>query len=440
MSRIVVVGGGIVGAGIARDLSLRGVPVVLFEREAPASGATGRCHGLLHSGARYAVGDPATAAECARENPVLKAIAAPYVEDTGGMFVALSDGEAAYGDVLRDAARRASIPMEELRIGEAPNRRAVRCLGTNDAAIDPFLLTLANLYDARRNGAEVHTGTGVRAVAGDGVVLDDGRAVRADVVINAAGYGCGAIARTGLRISPDKGTILVTERRVFDAVLNRMRPPSNGDIIVPSHTTSLIGTTSSPSSSTVPTRDEYLALVREARALMPDGTALRIIRAFSGVRPLVGGAGDGRSLSRGYRVEECGGVITVAGGKLTTYRLAAEAASDAALRLLGERGECHTRTPLPDILQDAPEGVFACSCERAASRIVDMDFLRAGDLWKFNRIGFGACQGMRCARNAAREAELLEERWKGVRPVLDGVQLKQMYVSWAAQASQRDLP
>jgi len=68
-----------------------------------------------------------------------------------------------------------------------------------------------------------------------------------------------------------------------------------------------------------------------------------------------------------------------------------------------------------------------------------MDFLKPEDLWKFNRIGFGACQGMRCAKNAARERELLEERWKGIKPVLDEIQLKQSYLSWAAQMSQREI-
>ncbi len=440
MNGVVIVGAGIVGAGIARDLALRGLPVTLLEREAPAAGATGRCHGLLHSGARYAVKDPAAAAECARENLVLKDIASHYVEDTGGLFVAVSDNEATYGDTLSAACSKASIPMEEISPEEAPNKKAVRCMRTNDAAIDPFLLTLANLYDARNNGAEIYTRRGVRSIVDGGVLLDDGSIIKADIVINAAGHWCGAINKgLSLSVQPDKGTILVTERRLCDMVLNRMRPPTDGDIIVPSHTTSLIGTTSSRSTSTVPARDEYRALMREAKALLPDIKEIRIIRAFSGVRPLVG-SGDGRSLSRDYRVEENGGVITVAGGKLTTYRLIAETVSDAAMKLLGERGGCRTKSALPHILKSEPDGSLLCNCERAASRIVDMDFLKPEDIWKFNRVGFGACQGMRCAKNAGRERELLEERWKGIKPVLDEIQLKQSYLSWAAQMSQREIP
>lgn len=128
-------------------------------------------------------------------------------------------------------------------------------------------------------------------------------------------------------------------------------------------------------------------------------------------------------------------MITVAGGKFTTYRLIAEKAADMAMRLLGERGECRTRDPLPNILRDAPARDILCNCEQAAGRLIEMDFLRPADLWKYSRIGFGACQGMRCAKNAGRERELLEERWKGVKPVLDDVQLRQSYLTWASYMS-----
>jgi glycerol-3-phosphate dehydrogenase len=433
MSDVIVVGAGIAGAGIARDLSLRGISVTLIERGMPAEGATGRCHGLLHSGARYAVSDPRAAAECAAENRILRSVARQYIEDTGGLFLAATAEEASYGDLIQDACRRANVPMEDVPLSESPNPDAYRCMRTNDAGIDPFLLTLANLYEAERNGARIMTGMGVKAIGEGSVKLDDGRALRCDAVVNAAGHECTALSG-GMHIQPDKGTILVTERRVCDTVLNRMRPPSNGDIIVPGHATSLIGTTSAHSTSTVPAREEYRALMREATALLPSMKGVRIIRAFSGIRPLIG-SGDGRSLSRDYRVEEGKGIVTVAGGKLTTYRLIAENAADAAMRLLGERGECRTRNPLPDILK-GPGGDVLCNCEQAAGRLIEMDFLRPEDAWKFNRIGFGACQGMRCARNAARGMGLLEERWKGIKPVLDDIQMKQSYLSWASCISQ----
>ena len=164
MSDVVVIGAGIAGAGIARDLALRGVSVTLVEKDAPAAGATGRCHGLLHSGARYAVKDPASAAECARENLILKEIAPSYTDSTGGLFLAVSEEESAYGDTLLNACKAASIPLEEISPSGSPNPAALRCMRTNDGSVDPFLLTLANLYDAHINGARIMTHNGVKDI------------------------------------------------------------------------------------------------------------------------------------------------------------------------------------------------------------------------------------------------------------------------------------
>ncbi|OPY28056.1 MAG: sn-glycerol-3-phosphate dehydrogenase subunit A [Methanocella sp. PtaU1.Bin125] len=171
--------------------------------------------------------------------------------------------------------------------------------------------------------------------------------------------------------------------------------------------------------------------MREAVALLPAMRGVRIIRAFSGVRPLAGN-GDGRDLSRDFKICEQSGVVSIAGGKLTTYRLIAEMASDAVMRMLGERGDCRTRTAvLTDIRRETPAAV-ECRCESAGQRIIEMDFLKGVDVSKYNRLGFGTCQGMRCARFARSPEAFLQERWKGVRPVLDESQLRQAYVSWAA--------
>ncbi|MGA9139633.1 MAG: FAD-dependent oxidoreductase [Methanocella sp.] len=435
MGRVIVIGGGIAGAGVARDLALRGIEVSLIERDIPAAGATGRCHGLLHSGARYVVKDPKAAAECASEGPVIKRTAPHCVEDTGGLLVAISEADTDYGDLLLPACRAAGVSADEMPVTESPNANALRCIRTLDAAVDPFLLTLSNLYDAYRSGADIMVGRGVKRIDNGTVVLEDGTTLKADAIVNATGFECGRLLlQSGLdapAIQPDKGTILVTERRMLDLVVSRMRMPSDGDIIVPGHTTSLIGTTSSRSDSTIPARDEYRRLMKEAVTLLPSLKGVRIIRAFSGVRPLAG-AGDGRDLSRDFKICEGNGVVTIAGGKLTTYRLIAEQASDAVMKLLGERGACHTKSAmLPDIRRDVPV-TTECKCESAGQRIIELGFLKGVDVSKYNRLGFGTCQGMRCAKSARSPEAFLQERWKGVLPVLDESQLRQAYVSWAA--------
>ncbi|MCD1295503.1 glycerol-3-phosphate dehydrogenase [Methanocella sp. CWC-04] len=438
MKNVIVIGGGITGAGIARDLTLRGMSVTLIEKHSPAASATGRCHGLLHSGARYAVKDAGSARECAEENLVLKDIASECIEDTGGLFLAITEDDAAYGDVLIPSCKISGIPVEEISPSDSPNSAAIRCIRTNDARIDPFLLTLANMYDAYKNGAEIIIGKSVINIDESSVILDDGSRITGEIVVNATGHECERLLRSSgrktLPVQPNKGTLLVTERRVSDIILNRMRPPTNGDIIVPCHTTSLIGTTSSNSISTVPTRDEFKELIREASMLLPSVKYARVIRAFSGIRPLLG-SGDGRSLSRDYQILEDGGSITVAGGKLTTYRLVAEKVSDLAMRLLGASGKCSTKTPLPDVFKKDPPTKIICNCESAVDRLIPMDFLNGVDISKYNRVGFGACQGMRCLHNSPAGISFLQERWKGVKPVISEGQFQQAYLSWASYMS-----
>ena len=93
---VIIIGGGITGAGTARDCAMRGLRVLLLERGDIATGATGRNHGLLHSGARYAVTDVESAAECIRENQILKRIASHCVDDTGGLFITLPEDDLSY--------------------------------------------------------------------------------------------------------------------------------------------------------------------------------------------------------------------------------------------------------------------------------------------------------------------------------------------------------
>ena len=88
---VIIVGGGATGAGTARDCALRGMRVLLVERFDFAAGATGRNHGLLHSGARYAVTDRESAAECIKENMILRKIARHCVEENGGLFISLPE-------------------------------------------------------------------------------------------------------------------------------------------------------------------------------------------------------------------------------------------------------------------------------------------------------------------------------------------------------------
>src|SRR6058998_575569 len=100
---------------------MRGLRTVLVERKDLADGTTGRFHGLLHSGGRYAVKDPDAAKECIAENVILRRTASDCIEDTGGLFVCTPWDDPAFGDEFVAGCRATGVPVEEIRVaGTAP--------------------------------------------------------------------------------------------------------------------------------------------------------------------------------------------------------------------------------------------------------------------------------------------------------------------------------
>lgn len=158
---IIIIGGGATGAGTARDCSLRGMRVLLVERFDFAAGATGRNHGLLHSGARYAVTDRESAAECIKENMILRKIARHCVEENGGLFISLPEDDLSYQNLFVESCRAAGInaqvidPAEARLIEPSVNPAITGAVKVPDGSIDPFRLTLANVIDAKAHGAKV---------------------------------------------------------------------------------------------------------------------------------------------------------------------------------------------------------------------------------------------------------------------------------------------
>jgi glycerol-3-phosphate dehydrogenase len=126
---VLIVGGGGTGGALAHDLTLRGVQVTLVERGELTSGSTGRHHGLLHSGARYAVSDQASAVECIEENAILRRICPGSFEENDGLFVAIDDDDMAYYDDFVSGARsrrsrsRSSGPTRRCASSRCSTRR-----------------------------------------------------------------------------------------------------------------------------------------------------------------------------------------------------------------------------------------------------------------------------------------------------------------------------
>ena len=385
---IIIIGGGATGAGVARDCSLRGIKALLLERSDISTGATGRNHGLLHSGARYAVTDPESAEECIRENMILRKIAAHCVEETDGLFISLPEDDLQYQATFVEACRKAGIrteildPEEAKRIEPSVNPTLTGAVRVPDGAVDPFRLTAANIIDAKAHGAEVRTYTKVIELIREqdrivGVRTYDRRAhceqtFYAQVVVNAGGiWGQGIAAKAGITVNmlPAKGALLIFGHRINNLVLNRCRKPTDADILVPGDTISLIGTTSSKIpydqiDNMVITPEEVDILLREGEKLSPQLAYTRILRAYAGVRPLVASDDDpsGRKVSRGIVLldhaqrDGMEGFITITGGKLMTYRLMAEWTTDLICKKLGLNVPCRTaELPLPGSTESKKE-------------------------------------------------------------------------------------
>ena len=514
---VIVVGGGITGAGTARDCAMRGLKTLLVERFDFTAGATGRNHGLLHSGARYAVTDQESATECIRENMILRKIARHCVEETDGLFITLPEDDLKFQDTFVQSCLKAGIradvidPKEAIRLEPSVNKSLIGAVRVPDGAVDPFRLTTANVFDAKIHGADILTYHEVISLIKDGERVvgvellnnHDGSLVKkyADIVINAGGiwgHKIAAMAGANVNMFPAKGALLIFGHRVNNMVINRCRKPADADILVPGDTICLIGTTS----SRVPydeidhmkvTPQEVDVLLREGQKLAPSLATTRILRAYAGVRPLVAADNDpsGRSISRGIVCldhetrDGIPGFITITGGKLMTYRLMAEWATDLACKKLGRDVKCTTdKVCLPgsEIVKtkksdqkifggigdmaakgrhgtlsskidntDKCDASLVCECEEVSVGEVNyaikgLDTYNLINLRRRTRVGMGTCQGELCACRAAgllakangcarKSAEdlasFMNERWKGMYPVAWGETLcEAQFTSW----------
>ena len=160
-TEVLIIGGGVTGTALARDLALRGVDCILVEKDDLNAGASGRNHGLLHSGARYVAGDREAATECRAEGEILKRIAAQAVDDTGGYFVAVPGDDERYIADFPSYCARSGILARAVDVAEARAQEpalaadAIAVFEVPDASIDPFRLSLESIAEAQRLGARL---------------------------------------------------------------------------------------------------------------------------------------------------------------------------------------------------------------------------------------------------------------------------------------------
>ena len=374
---LAIIGGGITGLGIARKAAMQGIKVILIERDELGSGTSGHFHELLHSGARYAVNDPVAAKECFEEN---QALSKPHsfikaaIQQTGGIFVALTDRDIAYSEELIAACRKVGIPISDLDVNKVIlrepriNRSIKRALSVPDGYVNGEKAIKINSDIAKSYGVDLlthHTVVGferkkdridallVRNRKGETVTISCG------FVINAAGPWTGRVgemAGVDIPLIPYRGALLIFEEKLTGSVLNRCHAPANGDIFVPAGSHTIFGTTSKKIDDiddfTI-AKDEVAMLLAEGERMIPGLAKCSIVNKYSGFRPLYApttGSTHGRKLSRSFTIinhKENGitNFISVVGGKFTIY----EKMGDMALTVMKQNLQStHPLTQLPN--------------------------------------------------------------------------------------------
>jgi glycerol-3-phosphate dehydrogenase len=397
---VLVVGGGINGAGIARDAALRGLKVALVERADFASGTSSRSSRLVHGGVRYLEhGYLHLVFESSRERRTLLRIAPHLVRPLEFTWPSyrgariprwkLRAGLWLY-DVLalfRNVARHRALGVRAVTEREPALAREGLTGGATyfDAATDDARLTLANVVDAAKAGAVVLNYAGVVSILFDGgraagaVVRDsiagDGFEVRAAVVVNATGPWTDSVSRmedpaSHAAVLGTKGVhISVPAERVGNRGAVTLLSPTDGRVmfVLPAGALTIIGTTDT---ATTETPDGVRATLADVQYLLDCANASfpaaklvpgDVVSAWAGIRPLIasGNAGDPAGASREHQVVVGPrGVIAVTGGKLTTYRSMSAEVVDAVQRRLGMRvSDTETaRRVLPDVSNE-----FACT-------------------------------------------------------------------------------
>jgi glycerol-3-phosphate dehydrogenase len=380
---VVVIGLGVTGAGVALDAASRGLSVVAVDAFDVAWGTSRWTSKLVHGGLRYlAKGQVGIAHESAVERGILMEHTAPHLvhalpmlipltRDVSGVQAFLARGGVRAGDLLRLGARtgRSTLPKPR-RISATETRTLARVvrhdvrggiLSWDGQLEDDARLVVALARTAAAHGARVHTHTRALEATGTGVVLRDDltgetRTLAAKAVVNATGVWAADLVEE-ITLRPSRGTHLVVRKESLPGVRCAVMAPVPGEpnryvfALPQPDDTFYVGLTDEevggavPDVPTPPEEDVDFLLSVINLALQKPLTRDDVVGAYAGLRPLLDAGGSTADLSRKHAVlTSASGVVTVVGGKLTTYRRMAEDAVDEAVARAGLAADrCRTR-------------------------------------------------------------------------------------------------
>jgi glycerol-3-phosphate dehydrogenase len=378
-----VIGGGVTGAGIARDLSLRGLSVLLLDKGDWGAGTTGGSSWMIHGGPRYLEFDWDTTRLSTQDAGYIVSIARnlvyrvvfliPVLPHDRNNIERMETAMEVYDrfQPLKKAHPHTRLTAEEaLKAEPGLTRELIGAVTMEEWGVDPHRLVYANVEDAVAHGARAMNHTkvvdlirdggeviGVRYRAADGEMSE----ARARVVVNATGPWSpevSGMAGVPVKLRPAKGIHIVYPHRISNFSISA-ESIDGRDLLMVSHAGfTLLGTTDDDFYGDLDSvdilQDEVDYLLQAFERIFPSIRNYRPVRTTAAVRPtLYKWRRYEDELSRRYEVidhaaQGVEGFVTIAGGKLSMYRLMAEQTSDAVCRKLGHEAKCTTATtPLP---------------------------------------------------------------------------------------------
>jgi len=452
---VVVVGGGVTGAGVARDLSLRGLSVLLLEKGDWGAGTSGASSWMIHGGLRYLEFDWDTTRLSNLDSGHIVTIARNFV--TRIVFIVpvlpgdknnIEEVETAlevydrYQPLKHSHPHRRLTPDEAHQVepGLAPD--IVGAMTVEEWGVDPHRLVYANVQDAVAHGAKAMNHTrvielikdagkviGVRFRAPDGEISE----ARARVVVNASGPWSpelGAMAGVSIHLRPAKGIHIVYPHRISNFSITAESVDGRDLLMVAHAGFTLLGTTDDDFYGDLDSvdvlEDEVDYLLQGFERVFPTIRQYRPVRTTTGVRPtLFKWRRHEDELSRRYEVidhaaEGADGFITIAGGKLSMYRLMAEETSDAVCARIGHQVKSTTASrPLPGNESDpVPVAELASRCGISGLAVVKLQSRHGSNAEKV--LDEGATSRILCRCEPVTEAELIyAARYEQVRTLAD---------------------